>query len=187
MKLLNEPSRLMTSMAALVTSLFLFTVYAGAAIDREALYRNALDQVESAASAGDIVLLSASAYDAAMYAVDNDLTIQEACHQIAFVTITAAMSAGHSVESISQAAVDGVGKAAEELLKSAQEATGASDMPALELDAQACLMYGLRAAAELEEPEAFEPTARDVDAPDVTVETPLNDATDDTPVNTAAI
>ncbi|MFU8768939.1 MAG: hypothetical protein ACNA7H_04320 [Desulfotignum sp.] len=159
MKLSNEPSRPAVILATLVTVLFLVTVHAVAAIDPDAAYKAALDRVEAAASAGDIVVLSTSAYDAAMFAVENEMTIQEACHQIAFVTIMAASGSGQNVQSSVQAAVDGVSNAQGELTERAKAAAQGPELPALELDAEACAIYGLRAAAEslgLEGPEAFE-------------------------------
>jgi len=159
MKLSNEPSRLAATLAMLVTVLFLVTTLAVAAIDPDAAYKEALDRVEAAASAGDIVVLNTAAYDAAMYAVDNEMTIQEACHQIAFVTIMAASGSGQNVQSSIQAAVGGVSNAQTELTERARAASEEPEMPVLELDAEACAMYGLRAAAEslgLEGPEAFE-------------------------------
>lgn len=159
MKWSNEPSRLAAILSILVAALFLVTTLAVAAINPDAAYKEALDKVEAAASAGDILVLNTSAYDAAMYAVDNEMTIQEACHQIAFVTITAASGSGQNVQSSIQAAVEGVSNAAEELAERARAAAEGPEMPALELDAEACALYGLRAAAEslgLEGPEAFE-------------------------------
>ena len=159
MKLLNEPSRPAAILAILVTALFLVTTHAVAAIDPDAAYKAALDKVEAAASAGDIVVLTAEAYDAAMSAVDNEMTIQEACHQIAFVTIMAASGSGQNVQSSIQAAVGGVSNAQAELTERAKAAAQGPEMPVLELDAEACAIYGLRAAAEslgLEGPEAFE-------------------------------
>jgi hypothetical protein len=159
MKLSNEPSRPLAILAILVTALFLVTVHAVAAIDPDAAYKAALDRVEAASSAGDIVVLSTAAYEAAMHAVDNEMTIQEACHQIAFVTIMAASGSGQNVQSSVQAAVDGVSTAQGELTERAKAAAQGPEQPALELDAEACAIYGLRAAAEslgLEGPEAFE-------------------------------
>lgn len=159
MKLSNEPSRMTAILSILVTALFLVTTLAVAAIDPDAAYKEALDKVEAAASAGEIMVLSTAAYDAAMYAVENEMTIQEACHQIAFVTIMAASGAGQNVQSSTQSAVDGVSNAAAELTERARAAGEGPELPALELDAEACAIYGLRAAAEslgLEGPEAFE-------------------------------
>jgi hypothetical protein len=158
MKLFKKSLRTAGTLAILVTLMFVFTAVTYAAIDPDTVYKTALDEVEAAASAGDFVLLNTKAYDAAMYAVDNELTIQEACHQIAFVTITAASASGQSIPSATQAAVDGVSIAAEELAERVQAATEETEMPSIELDARACAIHGLRAAAEamgLEDPEAF--------------------------------
>lgn len=176
-----------------VTAMFVFSAAVYASIDPDTLYKNALDEVETAASAGDLVLLNTKAYDAAMYAVDNKLTIQEACHQVAFVTITAASASGQSVETAVQAAVDGVGTAAEELAERVQAATEAREMPAIELDAQACAIHGLRAAAEalgLEDPEAFTRVnlPPQVTLPAVVFETPADpNFTDPSPTSTSAL
>jgi hypothetical protein len=159
MKLFNEPSRMTATLAFVVTALLLVTALAVAAIDPDAAYKEALDKVEAAASAGNVVVLNTAAYDAAMAAIDNEMTIQEACHQIAFVTIMAASGSGQNIPSSTQAAVDGVSFAAAELTERAKAAGKEPEMPLLELDAEACALYGLRAAAEslgLEGPEAFE-------------------------------
>jgi hypothetical protein len=159
MKRSNEPSILAAISAILVTALFLVTTLAVAAIDPDAAYKEALDRVEAAASAGEVVVLTAAAYEATMSALDNEMTIQEACHQIAFVTIMAASGSGQNVQSSTQAAVDGVSNAQTELTERARAAGEGPEMPELELDAEACAIYGLRAAAEslgLEGPEAFE-------------------------------
>ncbi len=147
MKQFNEPSRLTAILAILVTALFLITANAIAAIDPDAVYKTALEKVELAASEGDVVILNAAAYDAALYAFDNQMTIQEACHQIAFVTITAAAASGQSIESVTQAAVNGVSNAANELTRRIQAAGQDPDIPELEL-IPSCAIHGIRAAAE---------------------------------------
>jgi hypothetical protein len=174
MKQFNDPSRLTVTLAILVTALFLITANAIAAIDPDAVYKTALEKVELAASEGDVVILNAAAYDASLSASDNQMTIQEACHQIAFVTITAAAASGQSIESVTQAAVNGVSNAANELTKRIQAAGQDPDIPELELDTRSCAIHGIRAAAELidldvealiaslqddplADPEAFEP------------------------------
>lgn len=185
MKLFKEPFRMAATLATLVTAMFVFSATPFAAIDPETLYKTALDEVEAAASAGNFVLLNTKAYDAAMFAVDNELTIQEACHQIAFVTITAASASGQSVPSATQAAVDGVSLAAEDLAERVQAATEETEIPSIELDARACAIHGLRAAAEalgLEDPEAFVATNLPFSPPEAPTKL---DATSDNPTPTS--
>jgi hypothetical protein len=186
MKQFKGPFRMATILATLVTAMFLFTATAYAAIDPDTRYKTALDEVEAAASAGDMVLLNTRAYDAAMYAVDNEMTIQEACHQIAFVTITAASASGQSVPSATQAAVDGVSLAAEDLAERVQAATEETEIPSIELDARACAIHGLRAAAEalgIEDPEAFVATNLPYSPPESPI---LLDASDTDPTPTSS-
>jgi len=159
MKLSHEPPIMSAISAIFMTALFLVTTLAFAAIDPDAAYKEALDKVEAAASAGDVQGLNTAAYDAAMFAVDNNMTIQEACHQIAFVTIMAASGSGQNVQSSTQSAVGGVSNAAGDLAERARSAGEGPELPVLELDAEACAIYGFRVAAEslgLEGPEAFE-------------------------------
>jgi len=140
MKLLNKPFRMMSTVVVLVMALCLFAAQAVAQIDPEAL-----DKVEQAAAAGNSVGLNAAAYDAAKYAVDNEMSIQEACHQISFVTVMAASGSGQNIESAVRSAVDGVNAAANEL---AQTASANVEVQVLELDTYACAVYGIKTAAQ---------------------------------------
>jgi len=96
--------------AALVMVLCLFAAPAVAQIDAAAL-----DSVEAAAAAGNAEALQSAAHDAALNAVKNGMTIQEACEQIVYAALKAASASETDLESAVQAAVNGVYAAANEL------------------------------------------------------------------------
>jgi hypothetical protein len=166
MKLLNKPSGMTASVPVLVMVLCLFAAQAFAEIAPEAL-----DKVEAAAATGDSGALNSAAYEAAGSALGNGMTVQDCCHQIAFVAVSSASSSGQSIESAVQSAVDGVSAAANEL-----EGT-----PGVELDTSACAVYGIQTAAEaigLQEetvtslinsflPEPEMPKAPSIETPDI--------------------
>lgn len=140
MNLLNKPSRMTASVPVLVMVLCLFAVQAFAQIDPEAL-----DKVEGAAATGNAGALHAAAYEAAGNAVENGMTIQDACSQIALMAASTASDSGQSIEFAVRSAVDGVNASANEVAKK-ESATG--ETPVLELDTYACAVYGIETVAE---------------------------------------
>lgn len=137
MKMFNKPIKLATGVMVLVMTLGLFA--AQAAAQNPQIDPDAFERIEAAVAAADLTELRAAADAAARNGVENGMTIQQACRQIAFVTATSAEDAKANVAAAVQASVDGVSAAANDL---SERETG---RPVLELDVYSCADHGLEA------------------------------------------
>jgi hypothetical protein len=152
MKMFNKLIKPATGLMVLVMAVCMFSAQAAAQIPQ--IDPDAFERVEAAVFAADLTELRAAAEAAARNGVENGMTIQEACRQIAFVTATTAEDAKASIAAAVQASVDGVSRAAKAL------SVRDPGRPTLELDVNACADRGFEAVLKAP-PEVELPLAQD--------------------------